>query len=307
VFDFEHRRFARCGIATFFQAGTVKQPAEVSSLVVWAEQEAPEMSDSTRVLVVDHEPLGREKLMAALEACSETECVGQAWDSYSCIEAVRATSPSVVVLDLEIPDAMVLIAELASLPLMPHIVFSTPYNEHAVRTFDQLSVSYVLKPASEAGICQAVRKAKENGHIRKGPEWLRLLPQLLQLRPSPPPSGGQRLAVRTNGRILILDAAEVQYIEADGNYVQVHCGSISHTLRETLHSVEQVLGPSDFIRIHRSVIVNARYVREVQPWPTGECILRMRNGKELTVTRKYKQNLARIASLGIGKYLLLLA
>jgi two-component system LytT family response regulator len=106
--------------------------------------------------------------------------------------------------------------------------------------------------------------------------------------------------VKSQGRILFLDPDEVHWIQANGNYVMLHCDGGSHLMRGTLADVEALLSDGKFLRIHRSVIVNANYVREVQPWPTGEYILKLRSGKELTVTRKYKQNLSRIASLGLG-------
>ena len=113
-----------------------------------------------------------------------------------------------------------------------------------------------------------------------------------------PPS--EKVAIKTKGRILFIDPAEVSIVEAEGNYVLLQERSGSHLLRESISVVADKLAPYGFVRIHRSVLVNAAFVEEIQPWNTGEYILRIRGGKEYTVTRTYKKNLKSLARLWIG-------
>ena len=131
------------------------------------------------------------------------------------------------------------------------------------------------------------------------PEYLKkqtkeLLDNSKKLAPS------EKLAIKTKGRILFIDPAEVSIVEAEGNYVLLQQRSGSHLLRESISVVAEKLAPYGFVRIHRSVLVNTAFVEEIQPWNTGEYILRIRGGKEYTVTRTYKKNLKSLARFWIG-------
>ena len=109
-----------------------------------------------------------------------------------------------------------------------------------------------------------------------------------------------RIAIKAKGRILLIDAAEVIAVEAKGNYVLLHHRANSHMLRETIATMQEKLNPLGFVRIHRSALVNAALVEEIQPWSTGEYVIRMRSGREYTVTRTYKKNMQFLAHLWIG-------
>jgi len=109
-----------------------------------------------------------------------------------------------------------------------------------------------------------------------------------------------RIAIKAKRRILFIDAADVIAVEAKGNYVLLLHTSSSHMLRESISTIEEMLNLHGFVRIHRSVLVNAALVEEIHPWPTGEYVLRMRGGREFTVTRTYKKNLQLLAQLWIG-------
>jgi two-component system LytT family response regulator len=256
------------------------------------------MPDRLKILIVDDEPLAREALQRALATIDAGE-VSAAFDERSCINELKRSRPDVVFLDIQMPESDVfrLVTTIAALDPAPPVIFVTAHSEHAVKAFEHHATDYVLKPFSSARIRQALAAARERIQNRAVSDLLRVLPNLLRdarnLR-SP------RLAVKSQGRVLFLEPNEVVWIQANGNYVMLHCEGGSHLMRGTLAEIEQSLDETQFLRIHRSVIVNAGYVREVRPWPTGEYILKLRNGKELTVTRKYKQNLGRIASLELG-------
>jgi two-component system LytT family response regulator len=188
-----------------------------------------------------------------------------------------------------------LVSEIARFDARVPVIFVTAHSDHAVMAFEQHAADYVLKPFSAARIAQAIETARERIRTRSVSDLLRGLPELrTKERPN-------RFAVKTRGRIFFLESDEVHWIQANGNYVMLHCEGGSHLIRGTLADIESSLSGGEFLRIHRSVIVNAKHVREVQPWHTGEYILKLRSGKELTVSRTYKQNLARIASLYLGE------
>jgi len=179
---------------------------------------------------------------------------------------------------------------------IPAIIFVTAHDQHAVAAFDNHAVDYVLKPFSIDRINAALDVAFRRTENDRTALLLRTLPHLETLfaRPS------RKIAIKAKGRILFIDPAEVAVIRAEGNYVLLEKRSGSYLLRESISIVAEKLKPHGFIRIHRSVLVNTSFVEEIHPWPTGEYVLKIKDGQELTVTRMYKNNLKSIAQLWVG-------
>lgn len=164
--------------------------------------------------------------------------------------------------------------------MWPFIPAKTPVDEPVERSDERIGESFALgfvKPASalSTGICQASPRMTETVN-------------------------SARIAIKAKGRILFIDAADLIAVEAKGNYVLLLRRSGSHTLRESISTIEEKLGLHGFVRIHRSVLVNAAAVEEIHPRPTGEYVLRLRGGKEFIVTRTYKKNLQLLAQLWLG-------
>jgi len=179
---------------------------------------------------------------------------------------------------------------------IPSIIFVTAHDQHAIAAFENHAVDYVLKPFSSARINRALNVAFRRTENDRAARLLRTLP-LLEISFAKPSS---KVAIKAKGRILFIDPAEVAVIRAEGNYVLLEKRSGSYLLRETLSRVAEKLKPHGFIRIHRSMLVNTSFVEEIQPWPTGEYVLKIKGGQELTVTRMYKNNLKSIAQLWVG-------
>lgn len=179
---------------------------------------------------------------------------------------------------------------------IPAIIFVTAHDQHAVAAFDNHAVDYVLKPFSIDRINEALNVAFRRTENDRTALLLKTMPHLEALfaRPS------VKIAIKAKGRILFIDPAEVTLIRAEGNYVLLEKRSGSYLLRESISIVAEKLKPHGFIRIHRSVLVNTSFVEEIQPWPTGEYVLRIKGGQELTVSRTYKNNLRSIAQLWVG-------
>ena len=157
------------------------------------------------------------------------------------------------------------------------------------------AADYVLKPFSDERIHEALNIAIRRTASERAARLLEMLPQLRT-----PPAQPAKIAIKTKGRILFIDPTEVNAVEAQGNYVLLQQQSGSHLLRGSISTLAEKLEPYGFIRIHRSVLVNTSFVQELQPWATGEYILRMRGGKEYTVSRSYKRNLKSIAQFWVG-------
>jgi two-component system LytT family response regulator len=252
-----------------------------------------------RVLIVDDEPLARSALEQALRGRSDIETLDSAKDAIQALEMMQESKYDVLLLDIGMP-------ELSGIDLadrlnksnqpIPSIIFVTAHDQHAIAAFENHAVDYVLKPFSSARINRALNVAFRRTENDRAARLLRTLP-LLEISFAKPSS---KVAIKAKGRILFIDPAEVAVIRAEGNYVLLEKRSGSYLLRETLSRVAEKLKPHGFIRIHRSMLVNTSFVEEIQPWPTGEYVLKIKGGQELTVTRMYKNNLKSIAQLWVG-------
>jgi two-component system LytT family response regulator len=251
-----------------------------------------------RVLIVDDEPLSRSALANALDARNDIETLDSADDAIEALELLEKKPYDVVLLDIHMP-------ELSGIELVerlnkrqgpiPSIVFVTAHDQHAVVAFEKHAVDYVLKPFSNTRIQEALDEAIRRTESERAARLIKLLPQLETLL-----SKSTKIAIKTKGRIVFIDPAEVAIVKAQSNYVLLQRQSGSYLLRESISTMAEKLKPYGFIRIHRSVLVNTSFVEEIRPWTTGEYVLRIRGGKEYTVSRTYKDNLGSIARYWVG-------
>lgn len=252
-----------------------------------------------RVLIVDDEPLAQTALANVLKDRSEVERYDVANDAVEALEALLRQSYDVLLLDINMPEVsgIELLDQLrAHNGPAPSIIFVTAYEQYAVTAFQKHAVDYVLKPFSKERIDAALDQAFRRTSGERAMKLMAALPLLEKL--SQPRS--ERIAIKTNGRILFIDPGDVMAVHAEGNYVLLQRATGSYLLRESISVMAEKLRDYGFIRIHRSVLVNASFVEEIQPWQTGEYGLRIRGGKEYTVTRTYKKNLKDIAASWIG-------
>jgi two-component system, LytTR family, response regulator len=251
-----------------------------------------------RVLIVDDEPLARSALERVLHARNDIQSVDSAPDAFSALNLLQERPYDALLLDIGMPElsGIELVDRLKKRKLpVPSIIFVTAHNQHAVTAFEKHAVDYVLKPFSDERIHQALDTAIHRTQSERAARFIDLLPQLESLV-----AKSSRIAIKTKKSVLFIDPADVVVVEAQGNYVLLQRLSGSHLLRESIREVAQKLEPYGFIRIHRSILVNASFVEEIQPWTTGEYILRIKGGKELTVSRTYKRNLRSLAQFWVG-------
>ena len=244
-----------------------------------------------RTLIVDDEPLARERLASLLSAEQDIEVVRQCRDGEEAVTAIDQLSPDLVFLDVQMPALNGFeVIQAVGPEKMPLVVFVTAYDQHALRAFQVRALDYLLKPFDRERFQEALQRARaqiqrdETGDIGR-----RLLALVKDLRRDQPKT--DRLVVKSGGRLFFLRTDEIDWIEAAGNYVRLHVGTTSHLLRETMNSIEGRLDPEKFFRIHRSRIVNMERIQEMQPWLNGEYAVVLRNGTRVTLSRGYREKL----------------
>jgi two-component system LytT family response regulator len=244
-----------------------------------------------RTLVVDDEPLARERLTSLLAAEPDIEVIGQCRDGEEAVRAIMDHSPDLVVLDVQMPAMNGFeVIEAVGSERMPLVIFVTAYDQHALKAFQVRALDYVLKPFDRDRFQEALQRAR--AHIQRdetGDLGRRLLALVKDLRRDQPKT--DRLVVKSGGRLFFLRTDEIDWIEASGNYVRLHVGTTSHLLRETMNAIEGRLDPEKFFRIHRSRIVNMERIQEMQPWLNGEYAVVLRTGTRLTLSRGYREKL----------------
>lgn len=246
-----------------------------------------------RALIVDDEPLARERIRDLLERDPEVVVAAECRDGLEAIAAIREHSPDLVFLDVQMPEksGFDVIAEVG-VDRLPVIVFVTAHDDYALRAFEVAALDYLLKPFDADRFAKTLDRAKAQIRSRLPDEFQqRVLSMMEDLRAAP--RGLERLIVKTGGQLVFLKTEEVDWIQAEGNYVRLHVGTASHLVRETIQGLEASLDPGRFMRIHRSTIVNLDRVREIQPLVHGEYRVVLTDGTKLTLSRGYRDRLSR--------------
>jgi two-component system LytT family response regulator len=245
-----------------------------------------------RTIIVDDEPLARQRLSDLLSREPEVRVVADCGDVSEAVAAVRRLSPDLVILDIHMPerDGFAVIEEIGPQE-MPPVIFVTAHDAHAIRAFEVHAVDYLLKPVDRGRLRTALARARSQLEQRRIGEIRRQLADLVgDLKPEPS-ALAERLIVRSNGRVLFFKVDEIDWIDAAGNYVRLNSGEHSHLLRETMAGIENRLDAAKFVRIHRSTIVNIDRVKELVQGPHGDFVVVLRNGKRLPLSRGYRERL----------------
>jgi two-component system LytT family response regulator len=290
---------------------------------------------SVRVLIVDDEALARQRVRRLLQNESDVEVVGEAESGHEAVSMIRDLQPDLVCLDVQMPglDGFGVLREIEG-GHVPMVLFITAYDEHAQRAFDVHAVDYVLKPVDADRFRAAFDKARRQRANAQAAERLgELLETVRRLADGTPadgktdggasllgaaitgaaagagtgangaavpPGGGRyasRILVKQDGRMFFVKTTEIDWIEADRNYVRLHVGKTAHTIRERISHLEETLDPRLFARIHRSTIVNLNRVREMQQWFSGDYVVILEDGTRLRLSRHYRDRVEKQVSV----------
>ncbi len=243
------------------------------------------MSERLRVVIIDDEPLARDAIRALLEDDAEVRIVGEGTGVDGAVLVVRS-KPDLMFLDIQMPevDGFALLDQLGA-DAVPAIIFVTAYDRYALRAFEVHALDYLLKPFDDRRFAQALRHAKELARGRRSGEADARIAELLEERAT----ARRRFLVPARGKTVIIDADQIDWIEAADYYVSLHAGAATHLLRQTMDEIEKQLDPRKFVRVHRSAIVNVDRVREIHPLFRGDCALVLADGRRLKLSRSRRK------------------
>ena len=247
-----------------------------------------------RALLVDDEMLARLALRQALESHPDVTVVGECANAAEARQAVAALKPDLVFLDIQMPDidGFKFLHELEP-GALPMVVFATAYGQHALQAFDANALDYLLKPIDQERFDQTMTRVRTHWHGREATAARGEAQR-------PRTESGQwltRMSVKVGEHIRVVATSEIDWIEANGNYVYIHADAITYLHRETLRQLQDTLDPARFLRVHRAVIVNIDRVREVHPLFNGNAELVLHDGTRIGLSRRFREHARRVLGL----------
>jgi two-component system LytT family response regulator len=250
------------------------------------------VSAPIRTLIIDDEEPSRNLLRSMLAQVSELAVVGEAADGAEAVEAIRSLKPALVFLDVQMPELDGFgVLERVGVAQMPAVVFVTAYDRHALKAFDVHAVDFLLKPYDQRRLDKAVQHALARLH-EPGAIANQLSAVMEDLRKRR--SYSDRLAIRGDGRVRLIDVQTIDWIEAADKILRIHTGKVIVETRASMSAIEIDLDPARFARIHRSIIVNVKRVREIQPWFRNDYVVILADGTKLRTGRAYREEIRRM-------------
>lgn len=243
-----------------------------------------------KVLIVDDEPPARRKVRRFLDRDPEIGEIREAGSGEEAVEALASFAPDLVFLDVQMPGidgftALASVTQDHAEPRQFHVIFLTAHAHHALRAFEAEALDYLLKPVDPERFERALERAKEQIALRR------------HTPDASPRHWLKRLVVEKSGREIFLPVDRLDWAESDRNYVRLHSGADTFTIRRTLEGLAQQLDPEQFARINRSELVNLDRVKEMQPWFHGERRIVLKDGRELVWTRRFRAASSRISAV----------
>ncbi|MEM6797630.1 MAG: LytTR family DNA-binding domain-containing protein, partial [Acidobacteriota bacterium] len=227
-----------------------------------------------------------------LEGESDIEIVAECRDGKQALETIESEKPDLIFLDVQMPemDGFEVLANIEP-DLFPTVIFTTAYDQYALKAFDVHAVDYLRKPFDRERFREALGRARSEVERRQLGDVKEHLQALLEHVAEQRPKHPERLVIKSSGRVVFLKVDDIDWVDAAGNYVKLHAGAENHLLRETMSRLEDRLDPSKFIRIHRSTIVNIERIKELQQQFHGDYLVVLKGGQRLTLSRSYREKI----------------
>ena len=249
---------------------------------------------SIRVLLSDDEALARGRLRSLLQEDADLQIVAEFGDGRSAVAAILREKPDLVFLDVQMPeiDGFGVVEALQKQGALPLTIFVTAYDRYAMRAFDVHALDYLLKPVNKERLNEALgharRQLQQPSEATFQKRVLDMLGELDSRQHSP-----ERIIVKSDGEIVCLKPNEIDWAESAGNYVCLHVGNVTHILRETITALENRLGARQFLRVHRSTLVNVDRIKTLKPSLYGDYSILLRDGTKLTLSRGFRETVLR--------------
>lgn len=256
-----------------------------------------------RTLIVDDEPLARRTIRNLLAEDPDVEVVGECGGGAEAVESIRRRPPDLLFLDIQMPgmDGFDVLSQI-ELERISAVIFVTAYDAYALKAFEVHALDYLLKPFTDERFREALARAKSHVELREARGLAESLRAFLRGRAGPDEetvvtaSGRKagyltRFMVKVGGRVIFINPADVDWIEADNYYVKLHVGGRAHLLRLSMKELEERLDPKTFWRTHRSAIINLDRVKELHQHPNGEYVVVLQDGTELKLSRARRERL----------------
>ncbi len=256
------------------------------------------MAEKIKTLIVDDEPLARRNLRLLLEKDSQIEIIDECRNGREAVNAIKGLSPDLLFLDIQMPEMDGFdVLEKVGADKIHAIIFVTAFDQYALKAFEVHALDYLLKPFDDLRFEKALQQAKSQIEQREINKLSKKLLALLEDRVSDREHRAQektylhRLMIKLANRVLLLKVADIDWIEADGNYAKLHVGNKAHMLREKMHDLESQLDPDTFVRVHRSIIVNLDRIKELHPHFNGDYVIVLADGTQLRLSRSRREQL----------------
>ena len=253
------------------------------------------MPERLRVLIVDDEPLARQRIEDLLAKKDSIDIVGTASNGSEAVELIRRLSPNLVFLDVQMPGMSGLdVVDTIGPEQMPATIFTTAYDKFALKAFDRAAVDYLMKPFDDERFSQALRRARKMIELQEVGRMTRRLAALLEEERTPKMAKAkylERIPVEMRGQVRVVPVDKIDYISASGPYAELHVGDRTYAVRERMQTLEERLDPAIFMRVHRSAIVRLDRIDTLLRSSGGDYAVRLKDGTELSVSRARRDEL----------------
>jgi two-component system, LytTR family, response regulator len=251
------------------------------------------MQNKIKVIIIDDEPLSREKIRILAGSNNKIEIIGDGKNAKDAENLIKKLNPDLIFLDINMPgkSGIDFITELGE--KAPFVIYATAFSDYASEAFNQNAVHYLLKPFDQQKFDEAINRAEERIFVKKSGDIFNKIKNVLESEINDT-SYPDRLPVKTTNKIILVPVNEIQFIEADKNYAVIYLQETTHRMRITLTEMEKRLNPELFIRVHKSFIINISFVKELEPTFNQEYIIKLSNGKKIPSGNTYKTNIQKL-------------
>lgn len=255
-------------------------------------------SQQIRTLVVDDEPLARQRVVSLLKNHSEIHLIGECRNGEEAVEVINSKQPDLIFLDIEMPglDGFGVVSKI-DLKYKPFIIFATAYNQYALKAFDIHAIDYLLKPFDDERFDESLEIAKKQIKLKQSSNFNDKLLKLMNEFNTQPDQFKRQFKIKLRGREKFVNTEDLHYIEAEGNYLMLHHDTGRDLFRSTMSAIEKELNPNRFLRIHRSYFVNTIYVKSIRYISNNEYKVSLKSGKEIISGRSFKDSIKSYLSL----------